>query len=154
MQITHAYFAHSSKRHHEFTKLAALMEKKGNKILKQVKTRWISLLKPAKRIMQQYSVLVYNMHLDTGKVKAAEKTLESLVDVETLIGLACLVPLLKLLNTVSKFPNGATYSYVTSLLQSSNAKKTCLRTTAMVTQPTRITNFMISTLLHTLVIQI
>jgi len=51
LQVTHGYFSHSSKRHHEFTKLAALMEKKGNKILKQVKTRWISLLKPAKRIL-------------------------------------------------------------------------------------------------------
>lgn len=103
LQVTHAYFAHSSKRHHEFTKLAVLMDKKGNKILKQIKTRWISLLKPAKRIMQQYSILVYKMHLDTGKVKAAEKTFESLVDVETLLGLACLVPLLELLNSVIKF---------------------------------------------------
>lgn len=103
LQVTHGYFAHSSKRHHEFTKLAALMEKKGNKILKQVKTRWISLLKPAKRILQQYSVLVYKMHLDTGSVKAAEKTLETLVDVETMLGLACLVPLLEQLNDVIKF---------------------------------------------------
>lgn len=60
LQVTHGYFAQSSKRHHEFTKLAALIEKKGNKILKQVKMRWISLLKPTKRILQVLCSCIQN----------------------------------------------------------------------------------------------
>jgi len=43
------------------------------------------------------------MHLDTGTVKAADKTFEALIDVETMLGLACLVPLLEQLNAVIKF---------------------------------------------------
>jgi hypothetical protein len=48
LTVMHAYFAHSPKRHVEFERLAAMMNKKGQKILLNVKTRWISMLKPAK----------------------------------------------------------------------------------------------------------
>jgi hypothetical protein len=41
IQTLHAYFAHSPKRQMEFTKLVKFMETKGNKILHNVKTRWI-----------------------------------------------------------------------------------------------------------------
>lgn len=43
------------------------------------------------------------MHLDTESVKGAEKTLETLVDVETMLRLACLVLLVEQLNDVIKF---------------------------------------------------
>lgn len=99
----HGYFAHSSKRHYEFMKLAALMEKKGLKILKQVKTRWISMLKPAKRILTQYPVLLYKMHLDAPTLKTAQTNLEFLLDVQTLLGLACLMPMLEEMNRLIKF---------------------------------------------------
>jgi hypothetical protein len=38
LQSCHAYFAYSPKRHFEFTKLINMMEKKGLKMLKNVKT--------------------------------------------------------------------------------------------------------------------
>jgi len=38
LQSCHAYFAHSPKRHFEFTKLINMMETKGLKMLKNVKT--------------------------------------------------------------------------------------------------------------------
>jgi hypothetical protein len=40
------YFSNNFKSHLEFTKLAKLMETKSAKILKNVKTHWISMLSP------------------------------------------------------------------------------------------------------------
>jgi hypothetical protein len=50
----HAYFAHNPKRHFEFTKLIDVMETKGRKMLKYVKTRGISLLDHLRRILVEY----------------------------------------------------------------------------------------------------
>jgi hypothetical protein len=38
------YFSHIPKRHLEFTKLAEIMEIKDNKILRNIKVRWISII--------------------------------------------------------------------------------------------------------------
>ena len=60
----HAYFKHSLKRHLEFVKLADVMETKGLKLLKNVKTRWVSLIEPLTRIIQEYKVLLVTMKVD------------------------------------------------------------------------------------------
>jgi len=39
LQYLYGYFNHSPKRHMEFTKLAKIMETKGNKMLPNIKTR-------------------------------------------------------------------------------------------------------------------
>jgi len=44
----YGYFNNSLKRHLEFQGLAQTLETKGNKILKNVKTRWMSMLEPLK----------------------------------------------------------------------------------------------------------
>jgi hypothetical protein len=44
LQSCHAYFAHNAKRHFEFTELTDVMETKGLKMFKYMKTYWISLL--------------------------------------------------------------------------------------------------------------
>ena len=46
LKIIHGYFAHSSKRAVEFNMLALMIETKGNKLLKNVRIRWISCLPP------------------------------------------------------------------------------------------------------------
>jgi hypothetical protein len=74
------------------------MEKNGNKILWQVKTSWTLMLKPAKQVLSQYSILLYKMHLDSSVVKVAAANQECLLNVETLVGLAWLLPLLEQLN--------------------------------------------------------
>jgi hypothetical protein len=51
LQTCHSYFAHSPKRHLEFNKLIEMMETKGLKMFKNVKTLWISLLEPQKKIL-------------------------------------------------------------------------------------------------------
>jgi hypothetical protein len=46
----HNYFTHNPKRHLETSKLVELLECKGNKILENIKTHWILLLSPLKRV--------------------------------------------------------------------------------------------------------
>ena len=65
LKSSHAYFKHSPKRHLEFVKLAELMETKGLKLLKNVKTRWVSLIEPLRRILQEYRVLLAKMKADS-----------------------------------------------------------------------------------------
>jgi hypothetical protein len=64
LQTLHAYFAHSLERHLEFTKLAKIMETKGNKILCNVNTRWISMLSPTNIIIAKYKTLLLKMAKD------------------------------------------------------------------------------------------
>jgi hypothetical protein len=53
-------FAHSLK----FTKLVEMLETKGDKIFRNVKTRWLSMLSLAKRLMAEYKTLLLKMALD------------------------------------------------------------------------------------------
>ncbi|KAG0594802.1 hypothetical protein M758_UG111100 [Ceratodon purpureus] len=107
----HAFFVKSPKRHLEFVKLAELMQSKGLKILKNIKTWWIAMLSPAVRVMSEYLPQLVKMSLDSkrpvqdtvgGKVKVdkklmetATKNLEHLIDIKILLGLSGLLPLLK-----------------------------------------------------------
>ena len=73
LKSSHAYFKHSPKRHLEFVKLADLMETKGLKLLKHVKTIWVSLIEPLRRIIQEYRVLIAKMKADSdSKEKSAQ----------------------------------------------------------------------------------
>jgi len=58
------YFSHSPKRHLEFQRFFQTLETKGNKILKNVKTRWMSITDPLKRIMVEYCPLFRIMQVD------------------------------------------------------------------------------------------
>ncbi len=60
----YGHFSHSPKRHLEFQRLVQTLESKGNKILKNVKTRWMSMLDPWKRIMSKYHPMLAMMQLD------------------------------------------------------------------------------------------
>jgi hypothetical protein len=51
------YFNHSPKQHLEFQKFVTTMETKVNKIIKNVKTHWMSMLEPLKQIMTKYRPL-------------------------------------------------------------------------------------------------
>jgi len=58
------YFFKSPKRHLKFTKLVKLMETKGVKILKNVKTCWISMLFLVQCVMVEYITLLMKMTFD------------------------------------------------------------------------------------------
>lgn len=71
LRKTHAYFKHSPKRHLEFVHLAEVMETKALKLLKQVATRWVSLLEPMRRLLTQYHVVLAKMADDVDDNKDA-----------------------------------------------------------------------------------
>jgi len=68
----YGYFSHSPKRHLEFQRLAQTLETKGNKILKNVKTRWMSMLNPLKKIMAKYCPLLTVMQVDYSTMHVAK----------------------------------------------------------------------------------
>jgi hypothetical protein len=52
------------KRHLELNKLANIMEIQGNKLLKNVKTRWMFMWELTKKLMSVYYTLVVKMAMD------------------------------------------------------------------------------------------
>ncbi len=103
LQTLHSYFAHSPKRHLEFTKLAELMQIKGNKILQNVKTKWISMLSLAKKVMAKYKTLLVKVALDSPTNQQAKMNYENLCDFQVLLGLVCILPLLEFVHAFIKF---------------------------------------------------
>jgi hypothetical protein len=99
----YSYFSSSPKRSLEFQKLAACLESKGNKILRNVKTRWISMLGPARRVLEEYKPLVTKMAVDAPKELAAKKNLSMLLDWQNMLTLPCLMPMLHSVNSLIKF---------------------------------------------------
>jgi hypothetical protein len=65
----YGYFNHSPKRHLEFQRLVHILETIGNKILKIVKTKWMSMLEPLKMIMVEYRPLLDVMQQDSNTKK-------------------------------------------------------------------------------------
>jgi hypothetical protein len=64
MAKAHAFFNHSPKRLSEFQKLADVIDTKGLRPLKNVATKWVSLLEPLRRILSEYCTLIAKMHQD------------------------------------------------------------------------------------------
>jgi competence protein ComGF len=64
LQTLNSYFVHSRTRHLEFTKIAKFIQTKGNKILQNVKTMWISMLSPLRKSDGRIQNFVGEMALD------------------------------------------------------------------------------------------
>jgi hypothetical protein len=65
MRLSHAYFAHSPKKYTEYRAFVQTIDTKGLKLLKNVKTRWLSLLEPMRRLMNEFRTIVGKMHIDS-----------------------------------------------------------------------------------------
>ncbi len=72
MQNMCGYFNHSPKWHLEFQKLVQVLDTKGNKIMKNVKTRWMSMLEPLKWIMAKYHHLFAMMQINSNYIQVAK----------------------------------------------------------------------------------
>jgi hypothetical protein len=94
-------FSRSPARNLSFVRLADDINNSGNKILRNVKTRWISMLPAMKRVLEEYKVLVAQMATDNFVI--AKNNLKLLCDFQTLISLPCLIPLLESVNELIKF---------------------------------------------------
>jgi hypothetical protein len=73
LQTSHAYFAHSPNRVTKFRTLALLMETKGLKLLKNVKTRWISCHAPMRRLILEWKPIMAKMFEDGNRKKGGKK---------------------------------------------------------------------------------
>jgi hypothetical protein len=108
LQSLYSFFSHSPKRNQELADLANIVETAGQRILRNVKTRWISCLEPVKRLMSEYKALVLKMHLDSSSLATAKANLNLLSEIELLLGLACILPMLEALNYLIKFSQQST----------------------------------------------
>ncbi len=82
--------------------MAKLLEGKGNKNIKNIKTHWVSMLSPSKRVLSEYKALVVKMVEDNVIVDTTKINYELMCDLETLLGLSCIIPLLELVQGLSK----------------------------------------------------
>ncbi len=103
LALMYNYFAHNFKHHLEIYKLVELLKCNINKILKNIKTQWMSMLSPSKRVLNEYQMLVVKMVEDNVSIVIVKANYELIYDVETLLGLACVLPLLELVQGLFKF---------------------------------------------------
>jgi hypothetical protein len=108
LQSLHGYFCRSNKRYPELQKLANLMETKGNKVLRNVSIRWVSMRSPALRVLSKYKTLIVKMGLDMTLAPnhrvptGPEANFDYLIDLEVLLSLCCIMPLLNAVNRLIK----------------------------------------------------
>ncbi len=103
LQCLSSCFTHSFKKHLDFTKILKFMAIKGNKIFWNVKTRWISMLSPTKIIMAKYKTLLMKMALDIPTNQQVMLNYEHLCNIHILLGLICILLLLKSMHVLIKF---------------------------------------------------
>lgn len=102
LQICCNFFSHNLKCHHEFFKPLKLMDTKGNKILKNIKTCWISMFSSTKWVFSKYKTLLAKMVGNAYEISQAQINFDSSCDVPIFLGLPCLMPLLEM-HQVNKF---------------------------------------------------
>jgi hypothetical protein len=103
LQSLYSYFNAFPKRCNEYQKLTEIMEISGLKILQNVTTRWISLLEPLKRVLDEYKTLIVKMAQDSAEESKTTLNLRLLCDVHTLLALPCLMPMLESVNQLIEF---------------------------------------------------
>jgi hypothetical protein len=79
LQSLNSFFAYNPKKLLEFIKLVKTLETKGLKLLRIMKTCWISMLSLLKHILAQYKSLVMKMHSDCEKKNLFMTTLNCCV---------------------------------------------------------------------------
>ncbi len=64
------------------------------------------MLSPSKQFLNEYKGLVVKMVIDNVNVQITKANYEFLCDAKTLLGLACVIPLLEVVQGLSKFAQG------------------------------------------------
>jgi hypothetical protein len=98
LQSLYSYFFHSPKKSQESVKLVDIMEIGEQQNFKFIKMQWISMLLPTKRVLSKYCALVLKMHWDVNVVTQAAHNLELFYNLEVMMGLSCIMPMLEGLN--------------------------------------------------------
>jgi hypothetical protein len=102
-QSLYKYFSSFPKHHLEFTKLAEIMEIEGQKVIQNVKRRWISMLAPLKRVGKEYKTLIAKMVINSGTMEANKANLVNMCNVGTILNLPCVLFMLESINALMKF---------------------------------------------------
>ena len=98
------------------------METKGNKMLRNMETRWISMQSLAQRIMSEFRTLLVKMAIDmSGAVGGRPSTttatnFDYLSDIEVLLSLSCFIPMLNVVYCLIKLSH-ARYIFICDFLQ-------------------------------------
>jgi hypothetical protein len=87
----------------EFLTLAKILETKGLKLMCNIKTHRISMFKPLKQSLMEYKSLVIKMYMDASKSKHVRNNLDLLCDLELVLGLPCILPMLEVVHTLIKY---------------------------------------------------
>ncbi len=95
-------YKQSLKRHFEHPKLVEVIESKGLKFLKNIKMKWISILASFKQMVKEYKTSVVKMNDDVVSNEVINNNYELLYDVETILGLTCVLPMLEAMQSLSK----------------------------------------------------
>jgi hypothetical protein len=69
MRVAYSYFSHSPKKFDEYKSWASTIDTKALKLLKNVTTRWLSLLEPMRRLQSEYRTILGKMETDNSNKK-------------------------------------------------------------------------------------
>jgi hypothetical protein len=103
LQSLYSFFFHNLKRHIEFFKLEELMKEKRKKNLWNVETCWINTFNPTKRVMVVYMPLLAKMVKDIPSITFAKMNFELICDINLLIFISSLLPVLEIVHALIKF---------------------------------------------------
>jgi hypothetical protein len=115
LQVFYAYLSSSPKCHFEFERLTEIVKTKGLNVFRNVKTRWIDMLTLLKQIGKKFKMLIVKMTVDFGSMEATKANMLNLYDIDTIINLPCIFPMLEFINVLMKFAKGKDYLYVITL---------------------------------------
>ncbi len=79
------------------------MEIKGNKILGNIKTRWISMISLVKCVLFEYYILLMRITLNAPIITSTKSNLCLLINVQMLLRLNAIMPLLEVVHSLIKF---------------------------------------------------
>jgi hypothetical protein len=104
LQKTSTSFSSSHKQHSEYCAFIKWLETKGLKLLRNVKTRWISMLSFTKWVFVDiYKTLTMRMNDDLNIVATTKTNLVYLFDIELVMGLTYILPMLEVVHVLIKF---------------------------------------------------
>jgi hypothetical protein len=90
------------KKFDKFQKLTDLLQKKGNKLFQNVKTHYVSMLSPTKWVYLEFHPLMVKMHAKNQWNDVGWNNLNSLCDVEVILGLPCILLLVECVHPLIK----------------------------------------------------
>jgi hypothetical protein len=96
------------------TKLAKIIEIKGNKILHNIKTRWIFITSFVKFVLSKYYILLVKMALDAPRIPFGNFNFFLFIHMKTMLGLNTIMLPLKVVHSLIKFTQMKVFLFVIS----------------------------------------